>query len=322
MRTDAEKQAFAMKCLEIEKAGGDVREYIAKNWPSYTPRATWYNLQREYLKRNTAQLTEGKPDPKREEVNEMRRDKVDLLNGVLKVLAENGDPLEYMRELGYKYPQQAWADLRNWANAHNMNQGRLPGDLKKYYARIRADKPGNVAPDEKPGEHPTEAEKATETPKTGGKIEKAEGPLILPDPDYSTDARLLKDLYGRRNEPSPTCCQPAPPSGVTVPDELPEEPDGYQRVAAIAREMLEEIKTAKDPKPIYPIGEEEMVFSVKKMDSKLGVWEYNREKDLYIFQSNFYDDRQLNVLALTIKDWLNLAAEIPKAIRKMTEIIE
>jgi len=103
---------------------------------------------------------------------------------------------------------------------------------------------------------------------------------------------------------------------------LPEEPDGYQRVAAVAREMLEEIKTAKDAKPIYPIGEEEMVFSVKKMDSKLGVWEYNREKDLYIFQSNFYDDRQLNVLALTIKDWLNLAAEIPKAIRKMTEIIE
>ena len=318
MRTDAEKQAFAMKCLEIEKAGGNVQEYIAKNWPSYSPRATWYNLQREYLKRNTAQLTEGKPEPKREEVNEMRRAKVDLLNGVLKVLAEKGDPLEYMKEQGYKFPQQAWADLRNWANAHNMNQGRLPEDLRKYYARIRADKPGNVAPDEKPGEHPTEAEKAPET------LEKRES-----GDDENLDVRRRVNevffggkAYEKMDKPSPTCCQPARPSGVTVPDELPEEPDGYQRVVAASRAMLEEIKTAKDAKPIYPIGEEEMVFSVKKMDSKLGVWEYNREKDLYIFQSNFYDDRQLNVLALTIKDWLNLAAEIPKAIRKMTEIIE
>lgn len=219
MRTDAEKQAFAMKCLEIEKAGGNVQEYIAKNWPSYSPRATWYNLQREYLKRNTAQLTEGKPEPKREEVNEMRRDKVDLLNGVLKVLAKNGDPLEYMRELGYKYPQQAWADLRNWANAHNMNQGRLPGDLKKYYARIRADKPGNAAPDEKPGEHPTEAEKAPETP------EKRESG----DDEYMDVRSRVNEVffggkaYEKMDKPSPTCCQPARPSSVTVPDELPEE---------------------------------------------------------------------------------------------------
>lgn len=219
MRTDAEKQAFAMKCLEIEKAGGNVQEYIAKNWPSYSPRATWYNLQREYLKRNTAQLTEGKPEPKREEVNEMRRAKVDLLNGVLKVLAEKGDPLEYMKEQGYKFPQQAWADLRNWANAHNMNQGRLPGDLKKYYARIRADKPGNVAPDEKPGEHPTEAEKAPETPE---KRESGD------DENLDVRSRVNEVFFGgkayeKMDKPSPTCCQPAPPSGVTVPDELPEE---------------------------------------------------------------------------------------------------
>lgn len=219
MRTDAEKQAFAMKCLEIEKAGGNVQEYIAKNWPSYSPRATWYNLQREYLKRNTAQLTEGKPEPKREEVNEMRRAKVDLLNGVLKVLAEKGDPLEYMKEQGYKFPQQAWADLRNWANAHNMNQGRLPEDLRKYYARIRADKPGNVDPDEKPGEHPTEAEKTPET------LEKRESG---DDENLDVRSRVNEVFFGgkayeKMDKPSPTCCQPAPTSGVTVPDELPEE---------------------------------------------------------------------------------------------------
>ena len=251
MRTDAEKQAFAMKCLEIEKAGGNVQEYIAKNWPSYSPRATWYNLQREYLKRNTAQLTEGKPEPKRKEVNEMRRAKVDLLNGVLKVLAENGDPLEYMKEQGYKFPQQAWADLRNWANAHNMNQGRLPEDLRKYYARIRADKPGNVAPDEKPGEHPTKAEKAPETP------EKRES-----GDDENLDVRRRVNevffggkAYEKMDKPSPTCCQPAPPSGVTLPDELPEE---SLQIAAVRSAVCDGYKYER----VFGIGDQDNVALV------------------------------------------------------------
>lgn len=284
MRTDAEKQAFAMKCLEIEKAGGNVQEYIAKNWPSYSPRATWYNLQREYLKRNTAQLTEGKPEPKREEVNEMRRAKVDLLNGVLKVLAEKGDPLEYMKEQGYKFPQQAWADLRNWANAHNMNQGRLPEDLRKYYARIRADKPGNVAPDEKPGEHPTEAEKAPETP------EKRESG----DDEYlDVQSRVNEVFFGgkayeKMEKPSPTCCQPAPPSGVTVPDELPEE---SLQIAAVRSAICDGYKY-------------ERVFGIGDQDNVALVW-----RDPVC--------RGENSLIFSAKNWLQMAKEIPQMLKQL-----
>ena len=50
-RTDEQKQAFVNECLEIEKANGDVLGYIEVNWPSYTPRATWYNLQKQFLGR-------------------------------------------------------------------------------------------------------------------------------------------------------------------------------------------------------------------------------------------------------------------------------
>ena len=292
MRTDAEKQAFAMKCLEIEKAGGDVREYIAKNWPSYTPRATWYNLQREYLKRNSAQLTEGKPDPEREEVkemNKMRAVAAELVNNY----ADNpdADVAKYLTECGYTNLPSALRNLRQWAKTNEP--GWLP-DLQKCSIRKKVEKKAD--PDAK-------------------KVKKQ----IVERLDNL--AKKIQESEDRTGKPSPTCCQPAPPSGVTVSDDLPEEPDGYQRVAAVAREMLEEIKTAKDAKPIYPIGEEEMVFCVKQMDSKLGTWEYNREKDQYIFASNKFDD-QLNVLALSIMDWLNLAAEIPKAIRKLTEIME
>ena len=61
MRTEEQKTAFARECARLEKAGGDVLEYIEKNWPSYTPRGTWFNLQKEYLHRSPFQLTDGKP---------------------------------------------------------------------------------------------------------------------------------------------------------------------------------------------------------------------------------------------------------------------
>ena len=277
MRTEEQKQAFAMKCLEIEKANGNVQEYIAKNWPSYTPRATWYNLQKQYLKRDTAHLTEGKPEIIREEVNEdmnkMRAVAAELVNNY----ADNpdADVEKYLTECGYTNLPSALRNLRTWAKQNEPDW--LP-DLQKVSLRKTAAK------------------------KADPEAEKVKKQLVKRLDEF---AKKIQESEDRTGKPSPTCCQPAAPSGVTVPDELPEEP-----------------KTAKDAKPIYPIGEEEMVFSVKKMDSKLGTWEYCREKDMYIFQANQFGDQALNVLALNIKDWLNLAAEIPKAIKMLTEIIE
>ena len=189
MRTDAEKQAFAMKCLEIEKQGGDVLGYIEVNWPSYTPRGTWYNLQRQYLNRNTNNLTEGK----RKEESELRRDRKTMLDGVLKVLSEKGDPIAWLKEQGYANPNQAWTDLRAWANKHGLNQGRLPANLSKYYASLRRQEPATVDL----GEHPEQVKEAVNRVFFGGKE------------------------YEKMDKPSPTCCQPAPESGVMVPDVLP-----------------------------------------------------------------------------------------------------
>ena len=208
MRTDAEKQAFAMKCLEIEKEGGDVLGYIEVNWPSYSPRATWYNLQRQYLNRNTNQLTEGK----RKEGNELRRDRKEMLDGVLKVLSEKGDPLLWLKKQGYGNPHQAWTDLRAWANKHGLNQGRLPANLNTYYAMLKRQ-------EEEP------PEETVETVTFGGKeYEKLEGTKLYPPLPNAAD----KDIYGKHpvtayveKKPSSTCCQPAPESGVTVPDVLP-----------------------------------------------------------------------------------------------------
>lgn len=209
-RSDEQKRAFALKCQEIEQAGGDVLGYIELYWPSYTPRACWYNLQKQYLLRERHQLTEGKLKSRGKEEDAMRRNRETILEGVLEVLNRQGDPIEYMKEQGYANPHQAFIDLRNWANAHGKNQGRLPANLNTYYSDIRRQKDNPPPAEEKPGENPTETQTTVETIFFGGKeYEKLKGENT-PVNEY-------------REKPSPTCCQPAKPSGVTVPDNLPEK---------------------------------------------------------------------------------------------------
>ena len=239
MRTDEQKQAFVNECLEIEKAGGDVLGYIEVNWPSYTPRATWYNLQRQFLKRNTAQLTEGKPERPKGEIEEMaKRDRMKTLDCVIEVIGNGGHPFDYLESIGYLNPMQAWADLKNWARKNAPEKfEQLPKNLKLISAkplRVKTSRPepkAEPAPDLKAGE-PLPVKLPA-----GGKIE-AGKPSPFPDPDYSNEMIIPRNTgdhvsaedfrktvefngkeYERMNKPSPTCCQPARPSGVTVPDD-------------------------------------------------------------------------------------------------------
>ena len=61
MRSYEQTMEIVRECQRIEQAGGDVIEYIRVNWPSYSPRATWYSIQNQYLGRKPDQYTEGKP---------------------------------------------------------------------------------------------------------------------------------------------------------------------------------------------------------------------------------------------------------------------
>lgn len=218
MRTDAEKQAFAMKCLEIEKEGGDVLGYIEVNWPSYTPRGTWYNLQRQYLNRNTNNLTEGK----RKEESELRRDRKTMLDGVLKVLSEKGDPIFWLKEQGYANPNQAWTDLRAWANKHGLNQGRLPGNLSTYYASLRHQESDEGPATVDLGEHPEQVKEAVNRVFFGGKE------------------------YEKMDKPSPTCCQPARQGGPIKWDDNEAMTNSLEEISmrklSIKEEPIKELK--------------------------------------------------------------------------------
>ena len=195
MRTDAEKMAFAKECLKIEKQGGNVQEYIAQNWPSYTPRATWYNLQKQYLCRNVNQLTEGKPKSGRKEVNNMakRRDRNVVFDEIVKIIEAHGDPVAWFEENGYSFPITGWQDLKKWARIHRPDEvHKLPENLRRYYAANGIERVYKTRDEKKSGENPTEEVKAPETvvmdgkeyEKMGGTIKA--GKLALPPFDTSS----------------------------------------------------------------------------------------------------------------------------------------
>ncbi len=133
VRTDEEKEAFAKECLMIERIGGDVLGFIEKNWPSYTPRATWYNLQRQYLSRKRAEkLTEGKQ--KNGGVIDMeRRNTGELLTKVIALIEEGKDPIAYLTSIGYKAASQSYTNLRSWAKKNRPEDfAKLPDNLRDW----------------------------------------------------------------------------------------------------------------------------------------------------------------------------------------------
>ena len=240
MRSEAQMKAFADECVKIEKAGGDVLSYIAKYYPSYTPRATWYKLQMECLHRK--KLTEGRPkdEPKPEPViqpewkevkQEMPIKKImslqELFTELLKAADEGRDLKQTLRDLGYKNESSAIANVRAWAKKNKPERWEEMAAMTLKGPRPLAEKAAESVPDAQTEKLPSEQEKAPETPKNGGKIEKVEGDsLKMKAPEkFQGECRMLvaDEVTAYRDKPSPTCCQPARPSGVTVPDELPEE---------------------------------------------------------------------------------------------------
>jgi len=210
MRSDAQKLAFALNCREIEKEGGDVLGFIEVNWPSYTPRATWYNLQRQYLHRTTSQLTEGKAvDPEEMRTRALKTDKAKQLENVMQILQEGGDPIAYLADLGYKVPTQAWADLRVWARKHRPDdRAKMPDNLKVYYKDhgLQGWRPDPKTVVKTPEDYKKKYPGGILSMKAVRKP--AEEPKVQ-----------VEDVHIPAT--SSSCCQPARPSGVTVPDEIP-----------------------------------------------------------------------------------------------------
>ena len=78
------KRMLARMCVALESYGADIQGYIRDNMPSITPRAAWYNLQREYLKRKPANLSEGKADEKKMAKSRQSQEKTVMMLKILR----------------------------------------------------------------------------------------------------------------------------------------------------------------------------------------------------------------------------------------------
>ena len=118
LRTDEEKIAILEHCLELERTGGDILGYL---WSQdyLTPRATWFNYQREWLGRKPYEFTDGKPRGiKGERKMGKKNDKHKVLEAVIAAIERGDDPLVFMTTFGYQAPQAAYAALKKYAKAN------------------------------------------------------------------------------------------------------------------------------------------------------------------------------------------------------------
>ena len=95
------RQQLARECVEIEKAGGSVREYLASKG-CISPWGTWYRLQKEELGRAECHITDGKGG------DDMKKIALADKKKAVEIAIGGGDPLEYLRKCGSKNPQALW----------------------------------------------------------------------------------------------------------------------------------------------------------------------------------------------------------------------
>ena len=258
MRTDAEELKFAKTCELIEKEGGDVQGYIAQEYPSYTPRAVWYRLQRNYLGRKEFQLTEG--TPKKKGVKYMGK-MMELAHGCLEAYGRGESISDYLRSQGSKNPSAYWYQIKATAKLQDPDLYEQLSVIRTNDRKRRQEASKEPVPVDL-GEHPEQVKEAVNRVFFGGKE------------------------YEKMDEPSPTCCQPAKPSGVTVPDELPKD-DGL-RVSAV--------------------------------ESWHGKYELCGDREDPKFTVMAYQQRSFpngSEIIFSPENWLKFAEEIPKALKRL-----
>ena len=100
------KHELAQICVEIEKAGGSVRDYL-HDIGFLSPWGTWYRLQIEELGRKKHQITEGKG------TNNMAK-KITLMQKkrAIQIALDGGNPLPFLRECGSSNPPGLWYTIK------------------------------------------------------------------------------------------------------------------------------------------------------------------------------------------------------------------
>lgn len=230
-----DRRKMALECLEVERIGYSVLDFLREQG-AVSPWGTWWRLQVEELGRARYQIRDGKE-------NKMAKKNVltpEVRTDAEKMIEAGRDPKQiqaYLAEHGSKNPSAHLYAIKN-----SMK--------KKAGTELDSGHPKIKQKEELAGFVPMVPEKKKTVAFNGKEFEKMEGP-------------------------SPTCCQPARPSGVTVPDQLPE----------------------KKPRT--------SVLRIREADGMIGTWRRTLENAIV------FTGRESQKIILTAEEWMVITAELP-----------
>ena len=239
-----DRRKMALECLEVERLGYSVLDFLREQG-AISPWGTWWRLQVEELGRARYQVRNGKENKMAKKNNVLTPE---VRTDAEKMIAEGRDPKTiqiYLADHGSKNPSAHLYAIRN-----SMK--------KKAEPKLDSGHPEIKQKEELAGFEPFVPEKKTVT--FGGKE------------------------FEKMEKPSPTCCQPAKPSGVTVPDQLPEE------------------------KPKRP------AIRIREADGAVGTWRHTKDQTISFKIQSGYEDYAAKAIELTAEEWMAITAELPNVL--------
>ena len=187
-RTAEEKLAIVEHCMDLEREGGDIQAYLYSEH-YYTPRATWHNIQREYLHRKPYERTDGKPTKKGDGNMVILTD--DQRMEAVTLAIEGKNPKTYLEGLGCPDPEQTWYRIRQWCKDKRPDAFEKLPTKGKRYEKPKAAEPPVVKIDGPIRIETPEANKVEI-------VEKPEKPKITQPVQYEQfTVREVEGLFGR-----------------------------------------------------------------------------------------------------------------------------
>lgn len=113
--SEEKRERCAKEAAKIEKAGGDVIEYLRSQGYIYTTEAVWQNMQKYILKRKGSEITKGRkliPAYEEKRVSHSRQQMIQLAEETIAAMKTGIDPIEFLEGKGYKSPRSAWSNIR------------------------------------------------------------------------------------------------------------------------------------------------------------------------------------------------------------------
>ena len=293
MRTQEQRKAIADECVRIEKEGGDVLAYLKGKGFLYTTESVWRNLQTEILHRAPGNVTDGKP----KEAKDMN-DRKEIAYALRDGYYENGEEIRsFLEDCGYSDPSNGLSSVKDWAKKNDPECYKAIKDLTVRGPQKR--KPSETAqngPQTSPAVSPKDdSPKGAEAPGRAAEqeTEAPKGGYISPEEMAKEFARQLGEKAGS----VVTCCAPARPSGVKVPDEIPEESSNRQ------------------VKPAEPVRKKPRVTEV---ETDLG--SFRKEEGKIAFRRVDDGKDYKNQLKMSREQWLQLADEMDEVLEMLEEI--